>query len=52
MDMMSAAKAARIKASKLKLCDSLAAYLGELAPKEADGPQVVAKSIDHQGMQV
>ena len=31
--MMSAAKAARVKATKLKLCDSLAAYLEELTPK-------------------
>jgi hypothetical protein len=52
MDMMSAAKAARIKAGKLKLCDSLAAYLAELAPKQAEGVAEVSKSIDHQGMQV
>lgn len=52
MDMMSAAKAARIKAGKLKLCDSLAAYLQELAPKEAVGVAEVSKAIDHQGMQV
>lgn len=52
--MMSAAKAARVKASKLKLCDSLAAYLGELAPTEAEAGAEEGgnQSIDHQGMQV
>jgi hypothetical protein len=52
MDMVSAAKAARAKAAKLKLCDSLAVYLQELAPKVDEGPAQAAKAIDHGGMQV
>ena len=52
MEMMTAAKAARIQAGKLKLCDSLAAYLEELAPKQAEAAGEVAKPVDTQGMQM
>lgn len=43
MEMMSAAKAARLRATKLKLCDSLAGYLEELAPKTDAGPDAVRR---------
>jgi len=46
MDMLSAAKAARQKMAMLKLCDSLGAYLDELAPK-AEAKAVEAKATDH-----
>lgn len=49
---MTAAKAARIQAGKLKLCGSLAAYLEELAPKQAEAVGEVAKPVDTQGMQM
>lgn len=51
MDMLSASKAARQKMAKLKLCDSLAVYLDELAPK-VEVKAAEAKAVDHGGMAV